>query len=79
MFRVVVAPRAWRDFFEIFDYISLDNPHAAAAFCRALLSHLELLSSFRILARRPQTYLACGRCCIRQLGSITGSMRRNGQ
>ena len=46
MFQVIVSPRAWHDFFEIFDYISQDNPDAAARFCDALLDHIELLATF---------------------------------
>jgi plasmid stabilization system protein ParE len=46
VFKVIVSPRAWRDFFEIFDYISADSPEAAERFCNALLNHTELLSAF---------------------------------
>jgi plasmid stabilization system protein ParE len=46
VFRVVVSPRAWQDFFEIFEYIDRDNSSAASEFGRALLSQIELLASF---------------------------------
>ena len=46
MFKVIVSPRAWDDFFEIFDYISRDNRDAAARFCDALLNHVDLLGTF---------------------------------
>lgn len=46
MLRVVVSPRAWRDFFEIFEYINRDNPAAASEFGHALLTQIELLASF---------------------------------
>ncbi len=46
MFKVIVSPRAWRDFFEIFDYIQQDSPEAAARFCGALLDHTDLLATF---------------------------------
>ncbi len=46
MFKVIVSPRAWDDFFEIFDYISRDSPDAAARFCDALLNHVDLLGTF---------------------------------
>jgi plasmid stabilization system protein ParE len=46
VFKVIVSPRAWRDFFEIFDYIRQDSPEAAGRFCNALLEHAESLASF---------------------------------
>ena len=46
MYKVIVSPRAWDDFFEIFDYISRDNRDAAARFCDALLNHVDLLGTF---------------------------------
>ena len=46
MFKVIVSPRAWRDFFEIFDYIRQDSPEAAERFCNVLLEHAESLASF---------------------------------
>ena len=46
MFKVIVSPRAWEDFFEIFDYIARDNRDAAERFCDALLSHVDLLGTF---------------------------------
>ena len=46
MFNVIVSPRAWDDFLEIFDYISRDNRDAAAQFCDALLNHVDLLGTF---------------------------------
>jgi plasmid stabilization system protein ParE len=46
VFTVIVSPRAWRDFFEIFDYIREDSPDAAARFCSALLEHTNLLAAF---------------------------------
>ena len=46
MYKVIVAPRAWEDFFEIFEFISLDKPDAAAGFCDSLLSHVEILATF---------------------------------
>jgi plasmid stabilization system protein ParE len=46
VFKVIVSPRAWDDFFEIFDYISRDNRNAAARFCDALLQHVDLLGTF---------------------------------
>lgn len=46
MYKVVVAPNAWDEFFEIFDFISRDKPDAAADFCDALLSHVEILATF---------------------------------
>jgi plasmid stabilization system protein ParE len=57
VFKVIVSPRAWQDFFEIFDYIHQDNPEAAAGFCNTLLDHVELLATFprlgTILSKRP--------------------------
>ena len=46
MFKVIVSPRAWEDFFEIFDYIARDNRDAAERFCDALLNHADLLGTF---------------------------------
>jgi plasmid stabilization system protein ParE len=46
VFKVIVSPRAWDDFFEIFDHISRDNRFAAARFCDALLNHVDLLGTF---------------------------------
>jgi plasmid stabilization system protein ParE len=46
VFNVIVSPRAWNDFFEIFDYISRDNSDAATRFCDALLNHVDLLGTF---------------------------------
>ena len=46
MFKVIVSPRAWRDFFGIFDYIQQDSHEAAAGFCGALLEHTELSAAF---------------------------------
>jgi len=57
VFKVIVSPRAWDDFFEIFDYISRDNRDAAARFCDALLNHVDLLGTFPhigvVSAQRP--------------------------
>jgi plasmid stabilization system protein ParE len=46
MFKVVVSPRAWNDFFEIHEYIAAENDSAAADFSRALLEHIDLLGTF---------------------------------
>lgn len=46
MFKIVVSPRAWSDFFSIFDYIEQDNPTAASSFGAALLNEIELLAVF---------------------------------
>jgi plasmid stabilization system protein ParE len=46
VFQVVVSPRAWNDFFAIFDYIEKDSPAAASSFGAALLNHIELLATF---------------------------------
>lgn len=46
MFRVIVSPRAWRDFFEIVDFIREDNPSAAECFGKILLDQLDVLASF---------------------------------
>lgn len=46
MFQVIVSPRAWRDFFEIFEYIAVADPEVAERFCNALLAHTDLLTSF---------------------------------
>jgi len=46
VFKVVVSPRAWEDFFEIFEYIARDDRNAAARFCDGLLNHIELLGTF---------------------------------
>ena len=46
MFKVVVSPQAWNDFFAIFDYIDADNPTAAGGFGAALLNQIELLAAF---------------------------------
>jgi len=46
VFKVIVSPRAWRDFFAIFDHIHQDSPDAASRFCHALLEHTELLAAF---------------------------------
>lgn len=46
MFKVIVSPQAWGDFFQIYDYIAAENPGAAGRFCEALLNHIELLSTF---------------------------------
>jgi plasmid stabilization system protein ParE len=57
VFKVIVSPRAWDDFFEIFDYISRDNRDAAERFCDALLNHVDLLGTFPhigvVSAQRP--------------------------
>ena len=46
MFKVIVSPRVWDDFLEIFDYISRDNRDAVARFCDALLNPVDLLGTF---------------------------------
>ena len=46
MFKVIVSPRAWDDFFQIFEYIAAENRDGAARFCDALLDHIELLATF---------------------------------
>jgi plasmid stabilization system protein ParE len=46
VFKVIVSPLAWDDFFEIFEYIARDNRDAAARFCGALLAHADLLATF---------------------------------
>ena len=57
MFKVIVSPRAWDDFFEIFEYISRDKRDSAARFCDALLNHVDLLGTFPhigiVSAKRP--------------------------
>jgi plasmid stabilization system protein ParE len=46
VFKVVVTPHVWNDFFAIFDYIDKDNPTAANGFGAALLNQIELLAIF---------------------------------
>jgi plasmid stabilization system protein ParE len=46
VFKVIVSPKAWEDFFQIHDYIAADDPDAAARFCEGLLNHIELLGTF---------------------------------
>lgn len=46
MFQIIVSPRAWRDFFDIFGYIERDNSVAASEFGIALLKQIELLATF---------------------------------
>jgi plasmid stabilization system protein ParE len=46
VFQVIVSPRAWRDFFEIFDYIAVADVEVADRFCEALLAHIDLLTAF---------------------------------
>lgn len=46
MFRVIVSPQAWEDFFQIYEYIAAEDRDAAARFCDALLNHIELLATF---------------------------------
>lgn len=46
MYKVIVSPGAWDDFFEIFEYIAADSRDAAAKFCDALLNHVDLLAEF---------------------------------
>jgi plasmid stabilization system protein ParE len=46
LFKVIVSPRAWYDFFDIFEYIAADNRDAAARFCDSLLNHADLLATF---------------------------------
>jgi plasmid stabilization system protein ParE len=57
VFKVVVSPRAWNDFFAIFDYIDKDNPTAASGFGAALLQQIELLAIFphigTLVPKRP--------------------------
>jgi plasmid stabilization system protein ParE len=46
VFKVIVSPRAWDDFFQIHDYIAAEDQAAAARFCEGLLNHIELLGTF---------------------------------
>lgn len=46
MFKVIVSPKAWEDFFQIHDFIAGDDPAAAARFCEGLLNHIEGLATF---------------------------------
>jgi plasmid stabilization system protein ParE len=55
--KVIVSPRAWDDFFQIFEYIAQDSPGAAARFCDGILDHIDTLATFPHLgapaAKRP--------------------------
>lgn len=46
MFKVIVSPQAWEDFFEIFEFIAQDKRDSARQFCDALLDHVDLLATF---------------------------------
>jgi plasmid stabilization system protein ParE len=46
VFKVIVSPQAWDDFFQIFEYIAAEDPVAASRFCDALLNHTESLGNF---------------------------------
>lgn len=46
MFKVVVSPQAWDEFFQIYEYIGAEDRDAAARFCDALLNHIDILATF---------------------------------
>ena len=53
MYKIIVSPQAWEDFFEIFEYIAQDKREAARRFCDALPDHVDLLSTFPHLGSEP--------------------------
>ena len=55
MFKVIVSPQAWDEFFEIFDFIAVSDGGVAASFCDGILDHIDLLSRF------PQMGVASGK------------------
>ncbi len=52
MFKVIVSPKAWQDFFEIFDFIAVADPEAAERFSNSLLAHIDLLTTFPHIGTR---------------------------
>ncbi len=52
MFKVIVSPEAWEEFFEIFDFIAVSDRAVAASFCDGILDHIDLLSRFPHEARQ---------------------------
>jgi len=45
-FKIILTEKSLNDLKDILDYISADNPEAAASFGNALLNHAEFLATF---------------------------------
>jgi plasmid stabilization system protein ParE len=78
VFKVIVSPKAWQDFFEIFDFIAVADPEAAERFSNSLLAHIDLLTTFPTLEHAQQLE-KCAHCFIVRSESTIKSTSNEGQ